>query len=100
MAHRSPWNVSIDRLLAAKLTGEELRLALAIMRYTIGWRKTGGNRIGRRYLCEKSGLDARNLARARRGLIEKGLLHYEEGEGGRGNRSFYRLLLDSEKLCP
>jgi hypothetical protein len=85
---RSRWNRYTEALLAAKLTAAEHRLALAFMRLIPGYRLEERD-LGNRLLREVSGLDGRSFERARAGLIEKGLIHYEPGDVAR--RSHYRL---------
>jgi Bacteriophage replication protein O len=95
----SDWNLLLERLLGAPLTANEYRLALAIARSTLGYRRRS-ERLGRRLLQEHSGItDARGFDRARRGLVEAGLLRYTPGRVGRGNRSTYELVLDPEKAA-
>ncbi|MDQ3671481.1 MAG: hypothetical protein M3364_03455 [Actinomycetota bacterium] len=96
----SNWNAYFDRKLEIAreigMTEAESRLADTLARLLLGYRKTEG-RLGRAYLCDVSGLDTRNLERARTGLIAKGLIRYESsGAGGRGRRSLYTLLLDGK----
>jgi hypothetical protein len=93
----SDWNALLERLLSVPLTANEYRLALAIARSTLGYRRRS-ERLGRRLLQEHSGIsDGRGFDRARDGLVEAGLLRYTAGSVGRGNRSTYELLLDPEK---
>jgi hypothetical protein len=89
----SNWNAYLDRLREEKLTGNEYRLAITLMREILGYRVTE-KRIGRKRLREQSGLDGRTFDRARDGLIHKGLIRYEPGAVGRGNRSLYTLILE------
>jgi hypothetical protein len=92
----SDWNRLIDRLLDVELTVHEHRLALAIARSTLGYRRRS-ERLGERLLRKRSGIgDGRSFQRARDGLVEAGLLRYEPGRRGPGNRSTYELLLDAE----
>ena len=96
MTKRSPHNLWLDRLLDANLTKGEWQLAAALHRCLIGFRKTSGH-LGRDLLQERSGLtDGRNFSRARKGLVDKGLIRYESG-GGRGQRSFSTFSWTMEK---
>lgn len=91
----STWNLLMERLLDERLTVAEHRLALALGRAICGWNRRS-NRVGETYLRELAQLDGRSFVRARRRLIERGVLSYEAGNGGRGNRSLYTLHLDRE----
>jgi hypothetical protein len=60
----------------------------------VGWRQNPA-RLGEHLLRNVSRLhDGRSFDRAREGLIERGLLHYQPGKRGRGHRSLYELILD------
>ena len=91
----SDWNQFIDRGLAEDLGLEEMRLWLALGRNLLGYRRRA-DRLGEMLLREASGLHGRSFERARRGLVERGMLRFESGGGGRGRRSLYELLLDGE----
>lgn len=90
----SKWNRLLDRLLAEKLTLAEHRLALALARLLLGWNRDG-TYLGEALIRSTTGLDGRDFTRARQGLIEKGLLNYIPGRGGRGNRGHYQLVLET-----
>lgn len=90
----SKWNLLLDRLLAQKLTVAEHRLALALARLLLGWNRDGTH-LGEAMIRKAAGLDGRTFDRARQGLIEKGLLDYIPGRGGRGNRGHYQLVLET-----
>src|SRR5690349_18250396 len=92
----SDWNRLLERLLDAPLTASEYRLALAIARQTLGYRRRSAY-IGRAYLRTASGLHGRTVERARDGLAEAGLIRFESPGRGRGKRTKYELLLDAEK---
>lgn len=94
---RSRWNLYIEALLAADLTAAEYRLALALMRLILGYRlaeRDLGDRLLRKTAGTKDGrtlaMDGRTFARARAGLVAKGLLVYRPGVPG-GGRSHYAL---------
>ena len=91
----SDWNAYLERLLAAKLTVAEYRLALALGRLVLGYRCTE-RALGEGLIRETADLDGRTFTRARAGLIARGLIVYEPGKRGRGRRSIYRLTF-SEK---
>lgn len=93
----SGWNAVMDCLLAHKLTVGEHRLALAIARLTIGWKKPSGAYLGRALIRDTAGLDGRAYQRARDGLVEKGILAVTGGGVGRGNRAYYMLVPLAEK---
>jgi hypothetical protein len=88
----SDWNTWMERMLAADLTRDEMRLAIALARLTLGWNRTE-NELGERLLRELAGLHGRSNERARSGLVAKGLIQYTPGEAGRGHRSRYVLIL-------
>jgi len=90
----SPRNRWAERVLAARpqLTAEEHRLAWALDRLVLGFRQTS-ERLGDQLLRETTGLHGRSLERTRRRLVERGLVRYKAGRG-RGNRSWYELVLD------
>jgi hypothetical protein len=92
---RSNWNLWLERLLEVDLTGEELRLGVALAREILGWRKTE-DKLGSRQLRERSRLHGRSFERAREGLVEKRRIEFEPGASGRGNAALYRLLLHPE----
>lgn len=92
----SNWNQYIDALLATELTVAEHRLALALARLTLGWNRTD-NHLGEALLRDTANLDGRNFTRARDALVAKGLLHYEPGTRGRGNRGFYAIPSTTQK---
>jgi hypothetical protein len=93
----SDWNRLLERLLEAPLTVNEYRLAIAIARQTLGYRRREGD-IGRKHLQKLSGVtDGRGFARALEGLVEAGIVSYTSGGRGRGRRSHYELLLGQEK---
>jgi hypothetical protein len=92
----SDWNRYLDALLSQKLTAVEYRLALAVARLLCGWNRRSAH-FGERLLRSTADLDGRSFARARDGLVAKGLLHYQPGAPGRGNRGLYTLPGDTEK---
>ena len=71
----SRWNAYLERKLALgpKLKQEHHRLADAIARCTLGWNRAS-DEIGAALLIEMSGLHGRSFERARKNLIEMGLL--------------------------
>ena len=73
----SDWNRLLERILAASppLTANEYRLALAIARSTLGFRRRS-NDVGEKLLRDLARLDGRSFQRARTGLTEAGLLRY------------------------
>lgn len=90
----SNWNALLDRLLAEKLTANEYRVALAIARLTLGYRKPDRH-LGRKWIRETAEhMDGRSFARSLAGLVQKGLLRYEAGSVGKGNRGHYELVFD------
>jgi hypothetical protein len=98
----SNWNRWLDAVLAApKLTANESLLAIALGRLLLGWNKTEGY-LGEELIRQTAGsMHGRTFERARAGLIEKGLLRYEPGSVGKGNRSHYALILEpAQKPAP
>jgi len=96
----SDWNDYLDRLLARRDLGvEEYRLALALMRNLLGFRRRE-DRIGEALLREASGLHGRSFERARGSLVTKRLAVFESSGGGKGKRSLYRLVFDEETPAP
>ena len=96
---RSPWNAALEHSLAAatehRLSASALRLHLALLRYTLGWNRREAS-LGRRLICELSGLHGRTFERARAELVEAGLVHVEHGANeGQNTRSMYALILPS-----
>jgi hypothetical protein len=91
----SDWNLFLERTLAIDLTLEELRLANAVARCTLGW-SVRENRVGQQFLRDLTGMHGRSFERARAGLVAKGLIDVRSGSGGRGNRDLYRLLIEPE----
>ena len=86
---RSRWNRYLEALLATDgLTVAEHRLALALMRLIAGYR-LDERPLGDRLLRRTARLDGRSFARARTGLVAKGLLRYQHD--GR-KRTHYALL--------
>jgi hypothetical protein len=51
----SDWNLLLERLLAVPLTANEHRLALALARYTLGYRRRASE-VGEQLLRERSGI--------------------------------------------
>ena len=93
----SDYNLAHERLLAADLGVDEWRLAIALVRALLGFRKRG-EYLGQRLLRELARLDGRSFTRARDGLVEKGLIRYAPPtSSGRGHRGYYELLLDEEE---
>jgi hypothetical protein len=98
----SNWNRWLDAVLAApKLTANESLLAIALSRLLLGWNKTEGY-LGEELIRQTAGsMHGRTFERARAGLVEKGLLRYEPGSVGKGNRSHYALILEpAQKPAP
>jgi hypothetical protein len=95
----SNWNQYLDRLLAEKLTVAEHRLALALARHLLGWRRTHAP-LGRALLREAAGLDGRAFDRAIAGLVAKGLVAATSEGPGRGKRTTYALILTPENAAP
>jgi len=91
----SDWNLYLERKLALRLGLEASRLADAIARYTLGWNGRE-NEIGQRLLRDLARLHGLSFDRAREELIDSGLIHLTRGDGGRGHRDCYELLLDQE----
>jgi hypothetical protein len=94
----SDWNGWHDALLAApKLTPNESRLAHALARLLLGWKRVECD-FGEQLVRETAGkMHGRSFERARDGLVAKGLLHFSPGSVGKGNRGSYRLILPGEK---
>jgi hypothetical protein len=92
----SNWNRYLEARLAGDLNSAESRLLDAIARETLGWSKLE-RQVGEGTLRERSRLDGRSFSRARKSLIEKGLLDYTPGKPGRpdrgGARGSYHLAL-------
>lgn len=83
-----------ERLLGTPgLSAAEWRLAGAIERLTLGWNRAEAQ-LGDGLVRATARMDGRSFARARAGLVEKGLIAYTPGRRGRGGRSTYRLLLE------
>jgi hypothetical protein len=78
----SDWNRLLERLLAEKLTVAEHRLALALARQLLGWKRTEAP-LGQALLRNVAGLDGRSFERALAGLIEKRLVNVTGGGPGR-----------------
>jgi hypothetical protein len=91
----SDWNRLLERLLAEKLTVAEHRLALALARQLLGWKRTEAP-LGQALLRNVAGLDGRSFERALAGLIEKRLVNVTGGGPGRGKRATYTLMLDPQ----
>src|SRR6266542_1001017 len=92
----SNWNLLLDRLLRIRLTANEYRVALAVARLTLGYGKPGGRYLGRKWIRETAGhMDGRSFDRSLTGLIGKGVLAYQPGSVGKGNRGHYALVLDT-----
>jgi hypothetical protein len=89
----SDWNLAVESLLGAELTLEELKLGLAIVRETLGYNRRE-RAVGQRLLRDWTGFHGRSFDRAREGLLEKWDVQLTRGQGGRGNRDSYLLLLD------
>lgn len=93
----SDWNDFLDAKLASDLTVEEHRLADALARNLLGFRRREGH-LGDRLLMQAARFsDRRSLVKARDGLEAKRLVYVvKPTTTGRGHRTFYRLLLDQE----
>lgn len=102
----SAYNKIHERILAAELDQNELRLAIAFTRCLLGWKRNGGipneGRLGRAHLMATARIgDKRTFARAFTTLEKVGLIEVlERGARGRGNRALYRLVLDPVKAAP
>jgi len=96
---RSRWNLWLDRVSAADLAHEELRLAVVLAREVLGW-NVEQRGIGEKRLRASSKLHGRSLERARDGLREKGLIEFTAGTRGRAGAAVYRLMLRSEMPAP
>lgn len=102
----SAYNKIHERILAAELDQNELRLAIAFTRCLLGWKRNGGipneGRLGRAHLMATARIsDKRTFARAFTTLENVGLIEVlERGARGRGNRALYRLVLDPVKAAP
>jgi hypothetical protein len=99
----SDYNRYHDRLLASALGREEWQLAIALTRNLLGFGKRG-DALGQRWLQEESRLrHRRSFERARRALVDKGLVRLTPGKPGRGSRDYYELVVDvpdAEKRAP
>jgi hypothetical protein len=89
----SDWNRFLDRLVAEELTVAEHRLALALMRLLLGWRRRS-HKLGVRLLRDTARLHGRTFEKARDGLVEKGLIRFNAGRSGRGHAGLYEVLVD------
>ncbi len=78
-------------LAATELTGESLRLALALGEFLLGWGKVEDS-ISNRQLREAASLHGRSLERARQALVKGGIVSYTPGQRGRGHGGHYRIL--------
>ena len=89
---RNEWH---RRCLAATphLTSTAWRLVGALDLCVLGFSKEADH-LGEHLLRQEAQLDGRSFARARQELIDRGLLRWEPGTGGRGHRSLYELLVD------
>lgn len=95
----SAWNAYLERLLAAELTVAEYRLAIALVRLLLGWKQTGAY-LGRALIRQTAGgMDGRSFDRALAGLTGKGIVRYQPGGVGKGNRSHYELVLDPDEMA-
>ena len=94
----SDWNLFLERKLALDLTPNESRLADALARLLLGFRRRE-ERFGRQLVLKTSRIDhVRTLYRARDGLIEKGLLDFEPGPKGGHRGSLYGLKLSGDHV--
>jgi len=95
----SDWNRLLERLLAEEgLTVAELRLALALARLLLGWKRSSAP-LGRALLRQTAGLDGRTFERTLASLVRRGLVQVEPGRIGKGNRAVYTLNLLPEKAA-
>jgi hypothetical protein len=92
----SNWNTYLDLLLEADLNVAEHRLALALGRLLLGSNRREAA-LGERLLYGQARLTRSRFVRARQGLVEKGLLDFEPGRRGRGQRATYRLPLPEKR---
>ncbi len=74
----------------AELSGEAVKIFLAIARKTIGWHKET-DRISYSQLQEKTGLSINGLKKAIKELIEKGIICQERKGSGRNTSTFYEI---------
>jgi len=95
----SNYNQWAERVLAADLSGEGLRLAFTLQRLLLGYKLTEDG-LGIQQLRDVSRLHGRSLERARDELVHAGLIGVTPGSAGRGNATVYRLLLDAETSAP
>jgi len=73
-------NAYIDRYLA-DLSGAELKVLLAILRRTVGWRKES-DEISLSQLEQMTGLDRKSVIKGLRGLLERGLVAQTQAAAG------------------
>ncbi len=88
----SNWNTWMDAICDSDLTVAEHRLAAALARELLGWRKTF-DQIGEKRLRSRARLHGRSFERARGGLVAKGLLRFTAGNPGRAGAGTYELVL-------
>lgn len=93
----SDWNGWMETICRADLTVAEHRLAAALGRELLGWRKTS-DRIGERRLRDRARLHGRSFEKARDGLGDKGLIRFTTGTIGRAGAGTYELVLPSHKM--
>lgn len=86
----SNYNQWAERVLAADLSGEGLRLAFTLQRLLLGYKLTEDG-LGIQQLRDVSRLHGRSLERARDELVHAGLIGVTPGSAGRGNATVYRL---------
>jgi hypothetical protein len=94
----SDWNMFHELVGRSRLNATEARLASAIARCLLGWNKREAP-IGRARLLEFAPMDKRSFDRAVAGLVAKGVIAVGAGSRGRGHRTTYAILLDSEKAA-
>jgi len=88
----SNYNQWAERVVAADLTGEGLRLAWTLQRLLLGFNATEDG-LGMEQLRKVSRMHGRSVERARAELARACLVEVIPGSSGGGNRTRYRLML-------
>ncbi len=79
----SDWNVLMDKLAAANVTGREARVVAAIARKTLGYRKPGGDTIAASQIAKLTGISRTHVTEILVRLESRGIITRHGGCKGR-----------------
>ena len=91
-------NLLLEDIMRAKISKEELLIALAIVRKTYGWNKKEAP-ISTYHFSDLTGLNRRNAIRGIKKLLDKDLIKRKKGKKLKYGKPVYNYRLEKKNWC-